>query len=185
MFIAVAAYQIAYRGMGAAAANDCSQNKTQQIVFVLHYIYYICRVIYKLWQTYKKKYRTRVFISRKLTHMLLCVLIFTCSLVSIIYSMVVQATVNFRRILRCPRQYHVCVLLQWCILHGISVLLYVESAFCSAIINYHSSHPVFSPPNPQKTLVPERKISRSDRKTAPPRQKIRPPVTENPALRQP
>lgn len=46
----------------------------------------------------QKKYRTRVFISRKLTHMLLCVLIFTCGLMSIIYSMVVQATVNFRRI---------------------------------------------------------------------------------------
>ena len=85
MFIAVAAYQIAYRGMGAAAANDCSQNKTQQIVFVLHYIYYICRVIYKLWQTYKKKYRTRVFISRKLTHMLLCVLIFTRGLMPIMF----------------------------------------------------------------------------------------------------
>ena len=54
----------------------------------------------------QKKYRTRVFIFRKLTHMLLCVLIFTCGLMSIIYSMVVQATVsmvvqatvNFRRI---------------------------------------------------------------------------------------
>lgn len=46
----------------------------------------------------QKKYRTRVFISRKLTHMLLCVLIFTCGLMSIIYSTVVQATVNFRRI---------------------------------------------------------------------------------------
>ena len=46
----------------------------------------------------QKKYRTRVFISRKLTHMLLCVLIFTCGLMSIIYSMVVQAAVNFRRI---------------------------------------------------------------------------------------
>ena len=34
----------------------------------------------------QKKYRTRVFISRKLTHMLLCVLIFTCGLMSIIYS---------------------------------------------------------------------------------------------------
>lgn len=43
----------------------------------------------------QKKYRTRVFISRKLIHMLLCVLIFTPGLMSIIYSMVVQATVTF------------------------------------------------------------------------------------------
>lgn len=33
----------------------------------------------------QKKYRTRVFISRKLTHMLLCVLIFTCGLMPIMF----------------------------------------------------------------------------------------------------
>ena len=33
----------------------------------------------------QKKYRTRAFISRKLTHMLLCVLIFASGLVSIIF----------------------------------------------------------------------------------------------------
>lgn len=33
----------------------------------------------------QKKYRTRVFISRKLTHMLLCVLIFTRGLMPIMF----------------------------------------------------------------------------------------------------
>ena len=33
----------------------------------------------------QKKYRTRVFIFRKLTHMLLCVLIFTCGLMPIMF----------------------------------------------------------------------------------------------------
>ena len=78
--------------------------------------------------------------------------------------------------LYCPRQYHVCVLLQWCTLHGISVLLYVESTFCSAIINYHSSHPVFSPPkSPKNTCARERNQSE--------KQKIRSLITENPPSR--
>lgn len=97
MLIAVVAYQIAYRGMGAAAANDCSQNRTQQIVFVLHYILYMSCGL-QIMANLQKKYRTRVFIFCKLRRMLLCVLIFTRGLMSIIYSTVVQATVNFRRI---------------------------------------------------------------------------------------
>ena len=175
MFIAVAAYQIAYRGMGAAAANDCSQNKTQQIVFVLHCIYYICRVIYKLWQTYKKKYRTRVFISRKLTHMLLCVLIFTCGLMPSCFNSGTSDSV-LPPYLHCPSQYHVCVLLQWCTLHGISVLLYIESSFCSAIINYHLSHPVFL-----FSIIPKNTCAREIFQSE--QQKIRSPVTKNPPSR--
>lgn len=78
--------------------------------------------------------------------------------------------------LYCPRQYHVCALLQWCTLHGISVLLYVESTFCSVIINYHSSHPVFSPPkSPKNTCARERNQSE--------KQKIRSLITENPPSR--
>ena len=78
--------------------------------------------------------------------------------------------------LYCPRQYYVCVLLQWCTLHGISVLLYVESTFCSVIINYHSSHPVFSPPkSPKNTCAREKNQSE--------RQKIRSLITENPPSR--
>ena len=78
--------------------------------------------------------------------------------------------------LYCPRQYHVCVLPQWCTLHGISVLLYVESTFCSAIINYHSSHPVFSPPkSPKNTCAREKNQSEQ--------QKIRSLITENPPSR--
>ena len=78
--------------------------------------------------------------------------------------------------LYCPRQYHVCALLQWCTLHGISVLLYVESTFCSAFINYHSSRPAFSPPkSPKNTCAREKKQSE--------RQKIRSLITENPPSR--
>ena len=78
--------------------------------------------------------------------------------------------------LYCSRQYHVCVLPQWCTLHGISVLLYVESTFCSAIINYHSSHPVFSPPkSPKNTCAREKNQSE--------KQKIRSLITENPPSR--
>lgn len=94
MFIAVVAYQIAYRGMGAAAANDCSQNRTQQIVFVLHYILYMSCDL-QIVANLQKKYRTRAFIYRKLRRMFLCVLVFVCGLMFIIYSMVVQATVTF------------------------------------------------------------------------------------------
>ena len=78
--------------------------------------------------------------------------------------------------LYCPRQYHVCVLLQWCTSHGISVLLYVESTFCSAFINYHSSRPAFSPPeSPKNTCA--REIFQSEQ------QKIRSPATEKPPSR--
>ena len=78
--------------------------------------------------------------------------------------------------LYCPRQYYVCVLLQWCTLHGISVLLYVESTFCSAIINYHSSRPAFSPPkSPKNTCAREKNQSE--------RQKICSLITENPPSR--
>ena len=78
--------------------------------------------------------------------------------------------------LYCPRQYHVCVLLQWCTLHGISVLLYVESAFCSAIINYYSSHPVFSP-----SIIPKNTCAREIFQSE--QQKNRSPVTKNPPSR--
>ena len=78
--------------------------------------------------------------------------------------------------LYCPRQYHVCALLQWCTLHGISVLLYVESAFRSTIINYHSSHPVFL-----SSIIPKDTCARE--KFQPEQQKIRSPVTKNPPSR--
>ena len=78
--------------------------------------------------------------------------------------------------LYCPRQYHVCALLRWCTLHGISVLLYVENTFCSAIINYHSSRSAFSPPkSPKNTCAREKNQSE--------RQKIRSLITENPPSR--
>ena len=78
--------------------------------------------------------------------------------------------------LYCPRQYHVCALLQWCTLHGISVLLYVEGTFCSAIINYQSSHLVFlSSIIPKNTCA--REIFQSEQ------QKNRSPVTKNPSSR--
>ena len=78
--------------------------------------------------------------------------------------------------LYCPRQYHVCVLLQWCTLHGISVLLYVESSFCSAIINYHSSHPVFL-----SSIIPKNTCARAIFQSE--QQKNRSPATENPPSR--
>ena len=78
--------------------------------------------------------------------------------------------------LYCPRQYHVCVLPQWRTLHGISVLLYVESTFCSAIINYHSSHPVFL-----FSIIPKSTCARAIFQSE--RQKNRSPATENPPSR--
>lgn len=175
MFIAVAAYQIAYRGMGAAAANDCSQNKTQQIVFVLHYIYYICRVIYKLWQTYKKIQNASIHLPQTYPYAFVRAYLYPWLDVHHIFNGGTSDS-KLSPYLYCPRQYHVCVLLQWCTLHGISVLLYVESTFCSAIINYHSSHPVFSPPkSPKNTCARER--NRSEK------QKIRSLITENPPSR--
>ena len=78
--------------------------------------------------------------------------------------------------LYCPRQYYVCVLLQWCTLHGISVLLYILSIFCSAIINYHSSHPVFS-----SLKIPKNTCAREKFQSE--QQKIRSPVTKNPPSR--
>ena len=78
--------------------------------------------------------------------------------------------------LHCPSQYHVCVLPQWCTSHGISVLLYVESAFCSAIINYHSSHPVFL-----SSIIPKDTCARAFFQSE--QQKNRSPATENPPSR--
>ena len=78
--------------------------------------------------------------------------------------------------LYCPRQYHVCALLQWCTLHGISVLLYVESSFCSAIINYQSSHPVFL-----FLIIPKNTCARAIFQSE--QQKKRSPVTKNPPSR--
>lgn len=69
------------------------QNPTNSFCASLYILYMSCDL--QIMANLQKKYRTRVFISRKLTHMLLCVLIFTCGLMSIIYSMVVQATVTF------------------------------------------------------------------------------------------
>ncbi len=78
--------------------------------------------------------------------------------------------------LYCPRQYHVCALLQWCTLHGISVLLYVESAFRSTIINYHSSHPVFL-----SSIIPKNTCAREKNQSE--QEKIRSLITENPPSR--
>ena len=78
--------------------------------------------------------------------------------------------------LYCPRQYHVCVLPQWCTLHGISVLLYVESTFCSAIINYQSSHSVFL-----SSIIPKNTCAREKNQSE--QQKIRFLITENPPSR--
>ena len=78
--------------------------------------------------------------------------------------------------LYCPRQYYVCVLLQWCTLHGISVLLYILSIFCSAIINYHSSHPVFSSSKIPKNICAKEK-NQSEQ------QEILSLITENPPSR--
>ncbi len=78
--------------------------------------------------------------------------------------------------LYCPRQYHVCVLPQWCTLHGISVLLYIESTFCSAIINYHSSHPVFL-----SSIIPKNTCAREKNQSE--QQEIRFLITENPPSR--
>ena len=78
--------------------------------------------------------------------------------------------------LYCPRQYHVCVLLQWCTLHGISVLLYVESTFCPAIIIYHSSHSVFL-----SSIIPKNTCAREKNQSE--QQKIRSLITENPPSR--
>lgn len=174
MFIAVAAYQIAYRGMGAAAANDCSQNKPQQIVFVLHYILYMSCDL-QIMANLQKKYRTRVFISRKLTHMLLCVLIFTCGLMPSCFNSGTSNSV-LPPYLHCPSQYHVCVLLQWCTLHGISVLLYVESTFVQplSIITHHAL-PFCPPKSPKNTCAREKNQSEQ--------QKIRSLITENPPSR--
>ena len=175
MFIAVAAYQIAYRGMGAAAANDCSQNKTQQIVFVLHYIYYICRVIYKLWQTYKKN-TEREYSSPANLPICFCACL---SLPGVWCPSCFDGGTSDSVIppyLHCPSQYHVCVLPQWCTSHGISVLLYVESTFCSAIINYHLSHPVFL-----SSIIPKNTCARAIFQSE--QQKIRPLATENPPSR--
>ena len=175
MFIAVAAYQIAYRGMGAAAANDCSQNKTQQIVFVLHYIYYICRVIYKLWQTYKKNTERE---SSSPANLPICF----CACLSLPVAWCPSYfnhgvnVIMFPLHLRSPCQYHVCVLPQWRTLHGISVLLYILGIFSSDIINYHSSHRVFSSSKISKNTCAREKFQ-------PEQQKIRSPVTKNPPSR--
>lgn len=175
MFIAVAAYQIAYRGMGAAAANDCSQNKTQQIVFVLHYIYYICRVIYKLWQTYKKIQNASIHLPQTYPYAFVRAYLYLWLDVHHIFNGGTSDS-KLSPYLYCPRQYHVCALLQWCTLHGISVLLYVESTFCSVIINYHSSHPVFL-----FLIIPKNTSARAIFQSE--QQKIRSPATENPPSR--
>ena len=83
---------------------------------------------------------------------------------------------KFPLYLRSPCQYHVCVLPQWRTLHGISVLLYILSIFCSAIINYHSSRRVFS-----SSKIPKYTCARE--KFQPEQQKIRSPVTKNPPSR--
>ena len=83
---------------------------------------------------------------------------------------------KFPLYLRSLCQYHVCVLPQWRTLHGILVLLYILSIFCSAIINYHSSHRVFSSSKiPKNTCAGE--------KFQPEQQKIRSLITGNPPSR--
>ena len=83
---------------------------------------------------------------------------------------------KFPLYLRSLCQYHVCVLPQWRTLHGISVLLYILSIFCSAIINYHSSHPVFSPSKIPKNICAREK-NQSEQ------QEILSLITENPPSR--
>ena len=107
MYILPSHYIHVHRGRGlpncqSRNGRSCSkrlqlkQNPTNSFCASLFIIYMSSDL--QIVANLQKKYRTQVFISRKLTHMLLCVLIFTCGLMSIIYSMVVQATVNFRRI---------------------------------------------------------------------------------------
>lgn len=175
MYIQLSQYSHVHRGRClpnclSRNGRSCSkrlqpkQNPTNSFCASLYILYMSCDL--QIMANLQKKYRTRVFISRKLTHMLLCVLIFTCGLMPSCFNSGTSNSV-LPPYLHCPSQYHVCVLLQWCTLHGISVLLYVESTFVQplSIITHHALP--FCPPNPQKTLVPERKISRSNRKSAP------------------
>lgn len=141
MLIAVTAYQIAYRGVGAAAANDCSQNKPQQIVFVLHNILYICRVIYKSWQTYKKITERAPSSPANLPvcfRACLSLLVAWCPS----YFNCGTSGSKLSPHLHSPCQYHVCVLPQWSTLLGISVLLYILSIFFVqplSIITHHTA----------------------------------------------
>ena len=107
MYIQLSQYSHVHRGRClpnclSRNGRSCSkrlqpkQNPTNSFCASLYILYMSCDL--QIMANLQKKYRTRVFISRKLTHMLLCVLIFTRGLMSIIYSMVVHATVNFRRI---------------------------------------------------------------------------------------
>lgn len=157
MFIAVVAYQIAYRGMGAAAANDCSQNRTQQIVFVLHYILYMSCDLQIMANLQKKIQNASLYLPQTYPYAFVRAYLYPWLDVHRIFNGGTSDS-KLSPYLYCPRQYHVCVLLQWCTLHGISVLLYVESTFCSAIINYHSSRPAFLPPkSPKKHLCQREK----------------------------
>lgn len=152
MFIAVAAYQIAYRGMGAAAANDCSQNKTQQIVFVLHNILYICRVIYKSWQTYKKITERAPSSPANLPVCFRACLSLPVAWCPSYFNHGVNVSM-FPLHLRSPCQYHVCVLPQWRTLHGILVLLYILSIFLFSHYQLSLITPrLFVPKNPEKHL---------------------------------
>lgn len=132
-------------------------------------------MIYKLWQTYKKNTERE---SLSPANLPLCFVRAYLYLWLDVHHIFNGDTCDSKLspYLYCPRQYHVCVLLQWCTLHGISVFLYVESTFCSAIINYHSSHPVFlSSMTPKSTCA--RAIFQSEQ------QKNRSPATENPPSR--
>lgn len=149
------------------------QNPTNSFCASLYILYMSCDL--QIMANLQKKYRTRVFTSRKLTHMLLCVLIFTCGLMPSCFNSGTSDSV-LPPYLHCPSQYHVCVLLQWCTLHGISVLLYIESSFCSAIINYHLSHPVFL-----FSIIPKNTCAREIFQSE--QQKNRFPATENPPSR--
>mgnify|MGYP004593822339 CR=1 FL=1 len=152
MLIAVTAYQIAYRGVGAAAANDCSQNKTQQIVFVLHNILYICRVIYKSWQTYKKITERAPSSPANLPvcfRACLSLLVAWCPS----YFNCGTSGSKLSPHLHSPCQYHVCVLPQWSTLLGISVLLYILSIFLFSHYQLSLITPrLFVPKNPEKHL---------------------------------
>ena len=124
----------------------------------------------------QKNYRTRAFISRKLTRMLFVrACLFRWLGVHQYFNRGISVS-KFPLYLRSPCQYHVCVLPQWRTLHGISVLLYILGIFSSDIINYHSSHRVFSSSKISKNTCAREKFQ-------PEQQKIRSLITENPPSR--
>ena len=132
-------------------------------------------MIYKLWQTYKKNTEREYSSPANLPICFCACLSLPVAWCPSYFNHGVNV-IMFPLHLRSPCQYHVCVLPQWRTLHGISVLLYILSIFCSAIINYHSSHRVFSYKKISKNTCAREKFQ-------PEQQKIRSLITENPPSR--